>query len=85
MLLQAGRIVLNGAAENFSSAFLSQGAPRTVLARDDRQIWLITLEGIQDSGPSLETAALLQQLGLQDALNLDGGSSTGLVLGVPCR
>ena len=82
LLLQAGRIVLNGAAENFSSAFLSQGAPRTVLARDDRQIWLITLEGIQDSGPSLgETAALLQQLGLQDALNLDGGSSTGLVLG----
>ncbi len=82
LLLQAGRIVLNGAAENFSSAFLSQGAPRTVLARDDRQIWLITLEGIQDSGPTLgETAALLQQLGLQDALNLDGGSSTGLVLG----
>ena len=82
LLLQAGRIVLNGAAENFSSAFLSQGAPRTVLAKDDRQIWLITLEGIQDSGPSLgETAALLQQLGLQDALNLDGGSSTGLVLG----
>ena len=82
LLLQAGRIVLNGASENFSSAFLSQGAPRTVLARDDRQIWLITLEGIQDSGPSLgETAALLQQLGLQDALNLDGGSSTGLVLG----
>ena len=82
LLLQAGRIVLNGSAENFSSAFLNQGAPRTVLARDDRQIWLITLEGIQDSGPSLgETAALLQQLGLQDALNLDGGSSTGLVLG----
>ena len=82
LLLQAGHVVLNGAAENFSSAFLSQGAPRTVLARDDRQIWLITLEGIQDSGPSLgETAALLQQLGLQDALNLDGGSSTGLVLG----
>jgi hypothetical protein len=82
LLLQAGRIVLNGASENFSSAFLSQRAPRTVLARDDRQIWLITLEGIQDSGPSLgETAALLQQLGLQDALNLDGGSSTGLVLG----
>ena len=82
LLLQAGRIVLNGAAENFSSAFLNQGAPRTVLARDDRQIWLITLEGIQDSGPSLgETAALLQQLGLQDALKLDGGSTTGLVLG----
>ena len=82
LLLQDGRIVLNGAAENFSASFLNQGAPRTVLARDDKQVWLITLEGTQDSGPSLgETAALLQQLGLQDALNLDGGSSTGLVLG----
>ena len=82
LLLQGGRIVLNGAAENFSSSFLSQGAPRTVLASDDRQVWLITLEGTQDSGPSLgETATLLQQLGLRHALNLDGGSSTGLVLG----
>lgn len=82
LLLQEGRIVLNGAAENFSSAFLSQGAPRTVLASDDQQVWLITLEGIQDNGPSLgETASLLQQLGLRHALNLDGGSSTGLVLG----
>jgi hypothetical protein len=82
LLLLDGRIVLNGVAENFSASFLSQGAPRTVLARDDRQVWLITLEGTQDSGPSLaETAALLQQLGLRDALNLDGGSSTGLVLG----
>ncbi|MCP9882963.1 phosphodiester glycosidase family protein [Cyanobium sp. Alchichica 3B3-8F6] len=82
LLLLDGRIVLNGAAENFSSSFLSQGAPRTVLASDDRQVWLITMEGTQDSGPSLgETAALLQQLGLRHALNLDGGSSTGLVLG----
>lgn len=82
LLLQEGRIVLNGAAENFSASFLSQGAPRTVLASDDRQVWLITLEGTQDSGPSLgETAVLLQQLGLRNALNLDGGSSTGLVVG----
>jgi hypothetical protein len=82
LLLLDGRIVLNGAAENFSSSFLSQGAPRTVLASDDRQVWLITMEGTQDSGPSLgQTAALLQQLGLRHALNLDGGSSTGLVLG----
>ena len=82
LLLLGGQIVLNGAAENFSASFLSQGAPRTVLARDDKQVWLITLEGTQDSGPSLgETALLLQQLGLRDAVNLDGGSSTGLVLG----
>jgi hypothetical protein len=82
LLLQDGRIVLNGVAEAFSSGFLSQGAPRTVVASDGNQLWLITLEGTSDSGPSLpETAQLLQSLGLRDALNLDGGSSTGLVMG----
>ena len=41
-----------------------------------------TLEGVGDGGPTLaETARMLQAAGLQDALNLDGGSSTGLVLG----
>ena len=82
LLLQNGRIVLNGAAESFSSGFLRQGAPRTVVASDGRQLWLITLEGLNTAGPSLDdTALVLQQLGLSDALNLDGGSSTGLVLG----
>jgi hypothetical protein len=82
LLLQDGRIVLNGVAEAFSAGFLNQGAPRTVVASDGSQLWLITLEGTSDSGPSLpETAQLLQSLGLRDALNLDGGSSTGLVMG----
>jgi exopolysaccharide biosynthesis protein len=61
---------------------MSQGAPRTVVGSDGSQLWLITLEGVGSSGPTLpETAQLLLQLGLQEALNLDGGSSTGLVLG----
>jgi hypothetical protein len=81
LLLSGGRIVLDGAQERFSPAFLSQGAPRTVVGSDGRQLWLLTLEGVVDAGPTLgETAQLLQQLGLQEALNLDGGSSTGLVL-----
>jgi hypothetical protein len=82
LLLQEGRSVLDGAREGFSSAFLSQGAPRTVIGSDGRRLWLVTLEGIDGNGPTLaETAWLLQGLGLRDALNLDGGSSTGLVLG----
>jgi exopolysaccharide biosynthesis protein len=53
-----------------------------VVGSDGRQLWLITLQGVDDAGPTLdESARLLQQLGLRDALNLDGGSSTGLVLG----
>ena len=82
LLLQNGQIVLNGSLENFSSSFLEQGAPRTVIASDGAQLWLITLEGIGSAGPSLvEAADLLRRLGLKEALNLDGGSSTGLVLG----
>ena len=81
LLVQNGRVVLNGAAEGFSSGFLAQGAPRTVVGSDGRQLWLITVQGVNNPGPTLmETALLMQQEGLQDALNLDGGSSTGLVL-----
>jgi hypothetical protein len=82
LLLQDGKLVLNGTAEGFSSGFLRQGAPRTVIASDGRELWLLTLQGVSGPGPTLlETALLLQQQGLRDALNLDGGSSTGLVLG----
>ena len=83
LLLQNGRIVLNGSAEGFGAAFLRQGAPRTVVGSDGTLLWLVTLESAGGgAGPTIsETAWLLQQLGLVDALNLDGGSSTGLVMG----
>ena len=81
LLLKSGRVVLNGTAEGFSSGFISQAAPRTVIGSDGRQLWLITLQGVNNPGPTLmETALLLRREGLRDALNLDGGSSTGLVL-----
>ncbi|MEB3256117.1 MAG: phosphodiester glycosidase family protein [Synechococcaceae cyanobacterium] len=82
LLLLDGRIVLDGGREGFSPVFLRQGAPRTVIGSDGSRLWLITLQGVDDAGPSLsETAQLLAALGLRDALNLDGGSSTGLVMG----
>ena len=82
LLLQDGRVVLDGQAEGFSPAFLQQGAPRTVIGSDGRFLWLVTVEGLGEGGPTLaETARLLQAVGLRDALNLDGGSSTGLVMG----
>ena len=53
-----------------------------MIGSDGRLLWLVTLEGVDDSGPTLaEAARLLQAMGLQEALNLDGGSSTGLVMG----
>jgi hypothetical protein len=82
LLLQDGRVVLDGPLEGFSPSFLRQAAPRTVIASDGSNLWLITLQGVGDAGPTLgETANLLRDLGLRDALNLDGGSSTGLVMG----
>jgi len=82
LLLQQGQLVLNGAAESFGAAFIQQAAPRTVLASDGLEVWLITLEGENSPGPTLEqTAQILRQMGVRDALNLDGGSSTGLVMG----
>jgi len=82
LLLQDGQLVLNGASEGFSPGFLSQGAPRTVIGSDGQKLWLLTIQGVGNLGPTLlQTAQTLQRLGLRDALNLDGGSSTALVLG----
>ncbi len=79
LLLADGQVVLDGSAESFSGAFLNQRAPRSVVGSDGEQLWLIALEGLDDAGPTLaEASELVRQLGLQQALNLDGGSSTSL-------
>jgi hypothetical protein len=77
LLLQEGRVVLNGRGEGFSAGFLSLSAPRTVVGSGAGGTWLLTLRGSTGSDPTLlETTLAMQQLGLRDALNLDGGSST---------
>ena len=51
-----------------------------MVAQDRKRVWLLTIQGTSGGGPTLlETALALQQLGLMDALNLDGGSSTTLI------
>ncbi len=80
LLLKNGQAVLRGRQEGFSAGFLSLSAPRTVVAQDRSHVWLMTLEGTSGSDPTLlETTLALQQLGMLDALNLDGGSSTTLL------
>ena len=77
LLLQQGQVVLNGRGEGFSPGFLSLSAPRTVVGSGAGGTWLLTLRGSTGSDPTLlETTLAMQQLGLRDALNLDGGSST---------
>ena len=81
LLMQAGKIVLNGRGEGFSPSFLTLAAPRTVVGHGKGGTWLLALRGAAGSDPTLlETALAAQQLGLKDALNLDGGSSTTVVV-----
>ena len=81
LLLNRGALVLNGKAERFSAPFMRQQAPRSVVASDGQQLWLLAVQGRGNRGPTLrETAKLMQKLGLKQALNLDGGSSTRLMV-----
>lgn len=67
---------------------LHRAQPRTAygLSQDRRYFFLMTIDGRQgDEGYSegafdYETAALLQRLGAHDAVNMDGGGSTTLVI-----
>ena len=82
LLLKNGRVVLNGRAEGFSPGFIALAAPRTVVGYGRGGTWLITLRGANGNDPTLlETALAAKQLGLRNALNLDGGSSTTMVAG----
>ena len=79
LLMQGGQVVLDGRREGFSPGFLSQTAPRTVIAQGKGGTWMLAVRGAGSNPTLLETSLAMQQLGMRDALNLDGGSSTTLV------
>lgn len=84
LLLQNRQIVLDAKAEQFSNAFIQQFAPRSCIGTMNSGTLLIAAihNRIGGTGSNLtETAQLMQLLGAVDALNFDGGSSTGLYLG----
>jgi len=84
LLVRDRQVVLNAAAEQFSTQFAQQQAPRSAIARTaNGTILLIAAQNrIGGRGPSLtEMAQITQSIGAIDALNLDGGSSTSLYLG----
>lgn len=85
LLIQNNRVVLNGESEQFSKAFNYQSASRSAIARTrDNKIILATVHGtaLESSGATLrEWSDILLRLGATDALNLDGGSSSALVVG----
>lgn len=84
LLLQNQQIVLDAKAEQFSNAFIQQSAIRSCIGTTTSGTLIIAAihNRIGGNGPNLtETALLMQLLGAVDALNFDGGSSTGLDLG----
>tara|TARA_B100001142_G_scaffold287530_1_gene303133 strand:+ start:85 stop:1107 length:1023 start_codon:yes stop_codon:yes gene_type:complete len=81
LLLEKGKVVLNGRQEGFSPGFLAGSAPRTVVAQDKDRLWLLAVKGTNGSDPTLlETSLALSQLGITEALNLDGGGSTTMLI-----
>jgi Phosphodiester glycosidase len=83
-LIQSGKIVLDAKGENFGVNFSKEAAVRSAIASTATgNIILVAVHNrAGGKGPTLaEIAQLLPQLGAVDALNLDGGSSTGIYLG----
>ncbi|MGF1458770.1 MAG: phosphodiester glycosidase family protein [Leptolyngbyaceae cyanobacterium] len=84
ILVQNGQINANAQAEGFSDAFAAQAAPRSAIATTpDGNLILVAIHCSPGGrGPTLKEAAqIMQQLGAQNALNLDGGTSSSLYLG----
>jgi exopolysaccharide biosynthesis protein len=84
-LIRNGRIAIASAQEQISDSFIKTGHPRTAIARlADGKVLLLTVDGRQPHesiGMSLTTLGdVLLELGAVDAMNLDGGGSTTMVI-----
>ena len=75
--------------ERFQNDILNSRAPRTALGiRADGSLLLVTVNG-RNPGISVgmtleELAELMIELGAVDAMNLDGGGSTTMVIRIWC-
>lgn len=84
LLIRDRALVLDAGLEQFSRAFATQAAPRSAIGvTPDGKILLVAVHHSPGGpGPTLDQLAqIMLQLGVTDALNLDGGSSASLYLG----
>ena len=84
-LIKDGKIAITNAQEKITPAFVNDGHPRTAIAKlSSGKILLVTIDGRQPGesiGMSLTMLAdLLMEFGAVDAMNLDGGGSTTMVI-----
>lgn len=90
LLLHDGKVALNAGTEDFSDAFVKSRTARSALGltSDGTLIMVVVSRSRQSAGMSLpELARFLQQLGVAEAMALDGGSSSALAFrqGGPLR
>ncbi len=83
-LVKNGAVNVTWEQERTSRSFVDTRHPRTAVARlKDGRILLITVDGRSESSGGIglyDLAALLIEFGAVDAMNLDGGGSTTMVL-----
>jgi exopolysaccharide biosynthesis protein len=84
-LIKDGRVDITNAAEKIAPAFVNDLHPRTAIATlRSGEVLLITVDGRQPRhsiGISLNSLAeLLIEFGAVEAINLDGGGSTAMVI-----
>ena len=82
MLLARGKDIARASALGERMFVHDKRHPRSVVATRGSVVWLICIDGRQAAslGATLdEVAAMLRELGANDALNLDGGGSSTLV------
>ncbi len=79
-LLRNGAVSIEADAEGISEAFVTNRHPRTAFGYNESTMYFVTVDGRRaghSAGMSLdELAALMQELGATEAVNLDGGGST---------
>lgn len=84
MLIKDSKIIEDYSPERFLDDVVSSKAPRTAIGlTKNQEIIILIVDGRQEHsvGVSLQTlSALLQDLGCEYAMNLDGGSSSFLVI-----
>jgi exopolysaccharide biosynthesis protein len=84
-LLASGRFVANEESANYSESLMRLRHPRTAIGwRADGHLVLVTVDGRQPQksvGMTIEELAkLMIELGCVEAMNLDGGGSTTMVI-----
>jgi exopolysaccharide biosynthesis protein len=84
-LIKAGKVALTDKQEKMAAGFATDRHPRTAIAKlASGELLLVTVDGRQPGvsmGMSLYMLAdLLRELGAVEAMNLDGGGSTTMVV-----